>query len=82
MPVMYHEPIKATAPGRVREQSRYRTVCARCGIETSCRPSKKTAYCDDCLPEARNLGWVPRATTPKTKPGKGAAGNAKETEAA
>ena len=78
--MLYHEPIKATAPGRTRTRTKDRFVCARCGIEAACRATKKTSYCDDCLPETRNLGWVPRAT--KTKPGKGTAGQAGEREAA
>lgn len=71
-PVLYHEPIKATAPGRTRTRTKDRFVCARCGIEAACRSNRKTAYCEDCLPEARNLGWVPRdvqrpSTTTTTK---------------
>ncbi|WIK82136.1 hypothetical protein [Micrococcus lylae] len=72
----YHEPIKATAPGRTRTRTRERFVCGRCGIESSCKSTKKTAYCDDCLPEARDLGWAPRAvrrpaTTTTTTPDPG-----------
>lgn len=56
----YHEPIKATAPGRTRTRTRERFVCGRCGIEASCKSTKKTAYCDDCLP----IGKDPEDTTP------------------